>query len=270
MTLTALRMYIDGAWVDASDRRILESINPATGQVWATFPAATADDVDRAVHAAHRAMTEGPWARMTATERGTMLRRLGDRLAEQADEIGAIETLDTGKLYRETRSVIRYIAEYYHYFAGAADKLEGATFPIDKNDMFVFTVREPIGVVAGVVPWNNQLFLSAVKMGPALATGNAIVLKASEHGPAALLELARLAHEVGFPPGVVNVVTGEGDPCGRILSSHLWWRASHSLVDSMRRATWCATPQRTLLSCRSNSAASRPSSCSTTPILILR
>ena len=220
MTLNALQMYIDGEWVDAADGRVLDSINPATGDVWATFPAATAHDVDRAVQAAHRAMTDGPWAQMTATERGKLLRRLGDRLAEQADAIGSIETFDTGKLYRETRSVIGYIAEYYHYFAGAADKLEGATFPIDKSDMFAFTVREPIGVVAGVVPWNNQLFLSAVKMGPALATGNAIVLKASEHGPAALLELARLAHEVGFPPGVVNVVTGEGDPCGRILTSH--------------------------------------------------
>ena len=165
-------------------------------------------------------MTQGPWSELTATERGKLLRRLGDALAGQSDHIGAIETTDTGKLYRETRSVIGYIAEYYYYFAGAADKLEGATFPIDKSDMFAFTVREPIGVVAGVVPWNNQLFLSAVKVGPALAAGNAIVLKASEHGPAALLELARLADEVGFPPGVINVVTGEGDPCGRILTSH--------------------------------------------------
>jgi acyl-CoA reductase-like NAD-dependent aldehyde dehydrogenase len=213
-------MYIDGEWVDATDGRRLDTVNPATGRVWATFPAATAADVDRAVRAAHRAMTSGPWASMTATWRGKMLHRLGDRLAEQADQIGVIESTDTGKLYRETRSVIGYIAEYYHYFAGAADKLEGATFPIDKTDMFAFTVREPIGVVAGVVPWNNQLFLSAVKLGPALATGNAIVLKASEHGPAALLELARLADEVGFPPGVINVITGEGDPCGRILTSH--------------------------------------------------
>lgn len=220
MSVTNLLMYIDGEWVGASDGRRLDSINPATGSVWATFPAATESDVDRAVRAAHRAMTTGPWSLMTATGRGKLLRRLGDLLAEQADHIGAIETTDTGKLYRETRSVIGYIAEYYHYFAGAADKLEGATFPIDKSDMFAFTVREPIGVVAGVVPWNNQLFLSAVKVGPALATGNAIVLKASEHGPAALLELARLADEVGFPPGVLNVVTGEGDPCGRILTSH--------------------------------------------------
>ena len=220
MGLTELRMYIDGRWVAAEDARTITTLNPATGQAWATFPAATAGDVDRAVRAAHRAMFEGPWSRLTPTQRGKLLGQLGDRLAAEADQIGTIETIDTGKLFRETRSTIGYIAEYYHYFAGAANKLEGATFPLDKPDLFAFTVREPIGVVAGVVPWNNQLFLSAVKVGPALATGNAIVLKASEHGPAALLELARLADEVGFPPGVINVVTGEGDPCGRALTRH--------------------------------------------------
>ena len=220
MDLAQLRMYIDGHWVAAEDERTITSINPATGQAWATFPAATASDVDRAVEAAHRAMFVGPWSRMTPTQRGKLLGQLGDRLACEAEQIGRIETIDTGKLYRETRSTIGYIAEYYHYFAGAANKLEGATFPLDKPDLFAFTVREPIGVVVGVVPWNNQLFLSAVKVGPALATGNAIVLKASEHGPAALLELARLADEVGFPPGVINVVTGEGDPCGRALTRH--------------------------------------------------
>ena len=220
MSHAELQMYIDGRWVHASDGRCLESVNPATGEVWATFPAATEADVDRAVRSAHRAMTEGPWSRMTATQRGRLLRLLGDRLAEQAETIGRIESRDTGKLFKETRAVTGYIAEYYHYFAGAADKLEGSTFPLDKDDLFAFTVREPIGVVAGVIPWNNQLFLSAVKVGPALATGNAIVLKASEHGPAALLELARLADEVGFPAGVINVLTGEGDPCGRALTSH--------------------------------------------------
>ena len=215
-----LQMFIDGQWVDASDGRRIGSVNPATGEVWATFPAATAADVDRAVLAAHRAMYEGPWSRFTATQRGRLLRTLGDALAERAAAIGAIETTDTGKLLRETRTTTGYIADYYHYFAGAADKLEGSTFAVDKSDLFAFTIREPIGVVAAVIPWNNQLFLSAVKVGPALATGNAVVLKASEHGPAALLELARLADDVGFPPGVVNVVTGEGDPCGRALTAH--------------------------------------------------
>lgn len=215
-----LQMYIDGTWVDASDGGRLDSLNPATGQVWATFPNATGDDVDRAVRAAHGAMYEGPWSKMNATQRGKALRRLGDLLAAQAERIGAVETTDTGKLFRETKAITGYIAEYFHYFAGAADKLQGATFPVDKEDLMAFTLREPIGVVAGIIPWNNQLFLTAVKVGPALATGNAIVLKASEHGPAALLEFARLCDEAGIPPGVVNVVTGLGDPCGTALTTH--------------------------------------------------
>jgi acyl-CoA reductase-like NAD-dependent aldehyde dehydrogenase len=214
------RMFIDGAWCDAEDGRCIDSINPATGEVWSRFPAAGAADVDRAVAAAWRAMNEGPWASMTATQRGRLLRRLADLLAERADTLAEVETRDTGKLIRETKSQIRYVAEYFHYFAGAADKLEGATLPIDKNDLFVMTVREPIGVVAAIVPWNSQLMLTAVKLGPALAAGNAVVLKASEHGPTPLLELARLCEEAGFPPGVVNVVTGLGDPCGARLTSH--------------------------------------------------
>jgi (Z)-2-((N-methylformamido)methylene)-5-hydroxybutyrolactone dehydrogenase len=215
-----LQMYIDGTWADASDGGRLDSLNPASGQVWATFPNATAVDVDRAVRAAHRAMYEGPWSKTNATQRGKALRRLGDLLAAQAELIGAVETTDTGKLFRETKAITGYIAEYFHYFAGAADKLQGATFPVDKVDLMAFTLREPIGVVAGIIPWNNQLFLTAVKVGPALATGNAIVLKASEHGPAALLEFARLCDEAGIPPGVVNVVTGLGDPCGTALTTH--------------------------------------------------
>jgi (Z)-2-((N-methylformamido)methylene)-5-hydroxybutyrolactone dehydrogenase len=218
--VTPLQMFIDGDWCDASDGARLESINPATGQVWATFPAATTNDVDRAVRAAHRAMTTGPWASMNATQRGHLLRKLADRLAEQSEVVARIETTDTGKLLRETSAVTKYIAEYFHYFAGAADKLHGNTYSVDKADLFAMTIREPIGVVAAIIPWNNQLFLSSVKVGPALATGNAVVLKASEHGPAALLELARLSDEVGFPPGVINVVTGTGDPCGTTLTRH--------------------------------------------------
>jgi (Z)-2-((N-methylformamido)methylene)-5-hydroxybutyrolactone dehydrogenase len=213
-------MFIDGKWVEAKDGRRLMSANPATGEAWASFPEAGAEDVDDAVRAAHRAMTQGPWARMSATERGKKLRRLADLLAAQADAVARLETTDTGKLIRETRSQTRYVAEYLQYFAGAADKLEGATLPIDKPDLFVMTVREPIGVVAGIVPWNSQLLLAAVKLGPALATGNAIVLKASEHGPVPLLELARLCAEAEIPPGVVNVVTGLGDPCGQALTTH--------------------------------------------------
>ena len=218
--IASYRMFIDGAWCDAADGATLESVNPATGDIWCRFPNAGAADVDRAVKAAHRAMTEGPWSRMTATQRGKLLFRLADLITEQADRIAEVETRDTGKLIREPKAQIRYVADYFRYCGGAADKLEGATLPIDKPDLFVMTVREPIGVVAAVVPWNSQLMLSAVKIGPALATGNAVVLKASEHGPTPLIELVRLCHEAGFPAGSINVVTGLGDPCGKTLTSH--------------------------------------------------
>ena len=213
-------MLIDGEWVAASDGGTFDSANPANGAVWARAPEATASDVDRAVRAAHRAMTEGPWSRMTATERGRRLRVLGDLLAERSEELGRVETTDTGKLFAETRWQAKYIAEYFHFFGGAADKVSGETLPIDKPDLFVFTDREPVGVVAAVVPWNSQLFLSATKIGPALAAGCAIVLKASEHAPAPILEFAKLIEEAGIPPGVVNVVTGHADPCGRTLTTH--------------------------------------------------
>ncbi|MEM7120437.1 MAG: aldehyde dehydrogenase [Pseudomonadota bacterium] len=216
----AYQMLIDGAWVDASDGGSFDSINPASGEVWSRLPEATADDVDRAVQAADRAFNDGPWSMMTPTERGHCLRRLADLLAERSEELGRIEALDTGKLFEETRWQARYIAEFFHFYAGCADKVSGETLPIDKPDMFVFTDREPLGVVAAVVPWNSQLFLSAVKIGPALAAGNTIVLKASEHASAAMLEFGRLIDQAGIPPGVVNIVTGHGDPCGRALTSH--------------------------------------------------
>ena len=213
-------MLIDGAWVAASDGGTFDSVNPATGAVWSRVPEATAEDVDRAVTAAQRAFTEGPWARMTPTERGKCLRKLADLLADRSEELGRIETIDTGKMLKETRWQARYISEFFQFYAGCADKIAGETLPIDKPDLFVFTDREPLGVVAAVVPWNSQLFLVAVKIGPALAAGNTVVLKASEHASAAMLAFGQLIEEAGFPPGVVNIVTGHGDPCGKALTSH--------------------------------------------------
>lgn len=221
--MTALqryRMFIDGSWADASDGGSFASMNPATGEDWAVIPEATAADVNRAVEAAHRAFRHGEWARTLPTARGKHLRRLADLLAERSEELGRIETIDTGKMLKETRWQAKYIAEFFHFYAGAADKVMGSTLPIDKPDMLAMTLREPIGVVAAVVPWNSQLFLAAVKIGPALAAGNTVVLKASEHASAPMLEFARLVEEAGFPPGVFNVVTGHGDPCGRVLTSH--------------------------------------------------
>lgn len=218
--LVNYQMLIDGQWVDASDGGRFDSINPASGEVWSTVPEATEADVDAAVRAADRAFNEGPWATMTPSERGRTLRNLAELLGDASEQLGEIEARDTGKLFAETRWQAKYIAEYFHFYAGAADKIAGETLPIDKPDLFVFTHREPLGVVAAVVPWNSQLFLTAVKMGPALAAGNTVVLKASEHASGAMLEFGKLIAEAGVPDGVVNIVTGHGEPCGRALTSH--------------------------------------------------
>lgn len=216
--LQRFQQYIDGTFEHAASE--FDSIDPAGGTVWARMPAASADDVDRAARAAHRALNEAAWANLTASERGKLLYRLAELIERDALRLAELETRDTGKIIRETRSQIGYVAEYYRYYAGVADKIQGAWLPVDKPDMEVTLRREPVGVVAAIVPWNSQLFLSAVKVGPALAAGCTVVLKASEDGPAPLLEFARLVHEAGFPKGVVNIVTGFGNDCGRTLTSH--------------------------------------------------
>ena len=214
------QMLINGDWVDASDGGVFDSVNPSTDNVWSRVPEATEADVNRAVSSAYNAFSGGPWSKFTPTERGKCLRKLGDLLADHSENLGRIETIDTGKMLKETRWQAKYIAEFFHFFAGCADKVSGETLPIDKPDMFVFTKREPLGVVAAVVPWNSQLFLVAVKIGPALAAGNTVVLKASEHASAAMLEFGKLVEQAGIPPGVVNIVTGHGEPCGLVLTSH--------------------------------------------------
>ncbi|HAF75009.1 MAG TPA: carnitine dehydratase, partial [Gammaproteobacteria bacterium] len=218
--LTRYQMYINGEWVDAENGATFTSVNPATGQTWAEVPEASEADINRAVEAAHHAFSEGAWATMTPTARGKMLRRLAEVLAEHSEPLGRCETVDTGKLFKETRWQANYISDFFQYYAGLSDKVTGETLPIDKPDMMTMTVREPLGVVAAVVPWNSQLFLVAVKIGPALAAGNTVVLKASEHASAPMLEFAKVFEEAGFPPGVFNVVTGHGEPCGRALTSH--------------------------------------------------
>lgn len=216
--LARFQHYIAGAF--ESPAGSFESIDPATGCAWALMPAASAQDVDRAVRAADAALSSPAWAGLTATARGKLLFRLADLLAEAAPRIAALETRDTGKIIRETGSQIAYIAEYYRYYAGLADKLMGQSVPVDKPEMDVVLRREPVGVVAAIVPWNSQLFLAAVKLGPALAAGCTVVLKAAEDGAAPLLEFARVVHAAGFPPGVVNIITGTGAECGYSLTSH--------------------------------------------------
>lgn len=212
------QLYINGQF--ESGAATFESINPATGEVWAHMPEARTDEVNRAVQAASQALKAPAWAGLTASQRGKLLYKLADLIEKAAPQLAQIETSDTGKIIRETSSQIAYVAEYYRYYAGIADKLEGSFLPIDKADMQAWIVREPVGVVAAIVPWNSQLFLSAVKVGPALAAGCTVVLKASEDGPGPLLAFAKLVHEAGFPAGVVNVITGFGPECGAVLSSH--------------------------------------------------
>jgi aldehyde dehydrogenase (NAD+) len=212
------QLYIDGQFEPGA--ATFGSINPSTGKVWAQMPEARTGEVNRAVDAASRALSDPGWAGLTASARGKLLHKLADLVEKAAPRLAEIETNDTGKIIRETSSQIAYVAEYYRYYAGIADKIEGSHIPVDKPDMQVWLERQPVGVVAAIVPWNSQLFLSAVKLGPALAAGCTVVLKASEEAPGPLLEFAKIVHEAGFPPGVVNVITGFAAECGAVLSSH--------------------------------------------------
>ncbi len=213
------RMYINGEWVDSSSGKKIESLNPENNEVWATVPEADEKDVDKAVQSAQNAF-ENNWSKLHPRERAKYLRLIGEQLRANAEHLGKIETIDTGKLYRETKTQANYIAEYYDYFAGLADKVEGTVVPVDKPDMQVTTTRIPIGVVAAIIPWNSQMLLTAVKLAPALAMGNTVVIKASELAPVTLLEFAKLIEKTGIPKGVINIITGLGEPCGKALTTH--------------------------------------------------
>ena len=213
-------MYINGEWTESSSGEYFPSYNPATGEVWCQVAQGTSDDVDRAVQAAHQAFLNPAWADLTLTERGRLVRKLGELIAENAEELAQFETMDNGKLIREMRGQVNYLPEFFYYYAGLADKIHGQTLPMDKRDMFAFTTREPLGVVAAITPWNSPLYLTTLKLAPALVAGNTIVIKPSEVTSASLLELVKLVEKAGFPPGVVNVVTGFGMPVGDSLTSH--------------------------------------------------
>ena len=179
------KLYINGEFLNSSSNKSFQSMDPSTEQPWTTIAEANKDDTNTAVAAAYNAF-HGEWSSILPNQRGKFLREIGDLLKENAEILGKIETRDTGKMYKETKFQANYIAEYYYYYAGLADKIEGSTLPIDKPDMQVFTTREPIGVIAALVPWNSQQLLSAVKLAPALAMGNTIIIKASEDAPAPL------------------------------------------------------------------------------------
>ena len=213
------KLYINGKFTESSSKKTFQTIDPSTEQPWATIAEANKEDVNSAVEAAYNAF-QGEWSSTLPTQRGQFLRAIGDQLKENAELLGAIETRDTGKMFKETKFQANYIAEFYYYYAGLVDKIEGSTLPIDKPDMQVFTTREPVGVVAAVIPWNSQQLLSAIKLAPALAMGNTIIIKASEAAPTPLLELAKLIDKVGLPKGVVNIITGFAEECSKVLTSH--------------------------------------------------
>ena len=217
--LKEYKMYINGAWVNAENNKTFKSLNPENNEPWAIVPEASIKDVNKAVEAAQKAF-EGEWSKLLPRERASFLRAIAKQLRDNAEMLGKIETIDTGKLYRETKTQANYIAEYYDYFAGLADKIEGTVLPIDKPDMQVITTREPIGVIAAIIPWNSQMLLTAVKLAPALAMGNTVVIKSSELAPATMFEFAKLIEKTGLPKGVVNVITGFGETCGKALTTH--------------------------------------------------
>jgi aldehyde dehydrogenase (NAD+) len=219
-TLTRYRMYIGGEWIDAGSGDCFESDNPYLGEPWALIPRGTAADVDRAVRAAHTAFSTGEWPRLTASKRGALLRRLGDLILEKSAELAEIEVRDNGKLYAEMSAQTAYMAQWYHYYGGLADKIEGSVLPTDKPETFNYTRYEPLGVVAAIIPWNSPLLLMAWKLAPALAAGNTVVVKPSEFTSASALEFMKLIEAAGFPPGVVNVVTGFGADVGAPLIDH--------------------------------------------------
>ena len=213
------KMLIGDSWVEDPSGETFESVNPFTGKVWATFPKAGEASVDAAVQAARGAFDGGPWSKMTGSRRAQLMRRLGALIAENAEHLAAIECTDNGKLLREMLGQLQQLPEWYDYYAGTADRLYGETIPAMAN-MLVYTRREPVGVVAAIVPWNSPLMVLTYKLAPALAVGCTVVAKPAEQTPASTLEFGKLFAEAGFPPGVFNVLTGDGPGTGRPLTRH--------------------------------------------------
>jgi (Z)-2-((N-methylformamido)methylene)-5-hydroxybutyrolactone dehydrogenase len=217
--LPKLSQYIDGEWLPAASGEYFESYDPYTGQPWCLVPRGGAEDAARAVEAARRAFTSGDWPGLHASARGHLLRQLGDRVAEQAEALARTEVRDNGKLISEMGAQTRYVPQWYHYYGGLADKIEGSVIPVDKPALN-YTRHEPLGVVVAIIPWNSPLLLLAWKLAPALAAGNTVVIKPSEYTSASTLEFVRLVEAAGFPRGVVNVVTGFGPEVGEALVTH--------------------------------------------------
>ena len=212
---------IGGNWVSAASGKSFDVFNPADASVLAQAPDSDREDIHRAVAAARRAFESGPWGRMTPSARGKLLWRIGDLILEHGDELAEIESLDNGKPRAVARVAdVPLAADLFHYMAGWATKIEGNTIPISVPNHHVFTLREPVGVVGQIIPWNFPLLMAAWKLGPALATGNCVVLKPAEQTPLSALRLGELLLEAGVPDGVVNIVTGFGETAGAALAAH--------------------------------------------------
>ncbi|WPG41297.1 aldehyde dehydrogenase [Variovorax sp. EBFNA2] len=213
------KLFIGNEWKDPASGEWFDSLDPFSGEPWARLPRGNGQDVDRAVAAAKAAM-DGPWRTMSATQRGMLLHKLGELIDANVEELTEVEARDNGKLRTEVRGQVSYMAKYFYYYGGLADKIQGAVIPMDKPKVFNYTRYEPVGVVGTITPWNSSLLLTAWKVAPALAAGNVVVAKPSEHTSVSLLVLAGLFAQAGFPPGVFNVVTGFGKDVGEPLVEH--------------------------------------------------
>src|SRR5271154_7094483 len=218
---TTRRLLIDGQWVEAASGKTFVTTDPATEQEITYVAHGEAEDIDRAVAAARRAFEEGPWRTITPSARGQVIWRLADLLEKHADEFAELEALDNGKPLSVARTAdVPLAVDLFRYMAGWATKIEGNTIPISVPGTFAYTLMEPVGVVGQIIPWNFPLLMAAWKLGPALATGNCVVLKPAEQTPLTALRLAELMAEAGVPNGVVNVVTGFGETAGAALAAH--------------------------------------------------
>jgi phenylacetaldehyde dehydrogenase len=220
------QLFINGQWTDAASGKTFETPNPATGETLASVAEGDAEDIDRAVRAARTAFDEGPWGRITPSERGRIIWRIGDLILEHAEELAQLESLDNGKPYAVALAAdVPLAADLFHYMAGWATKIEGNSINISVPYMpganfHSYTLREPVGVVGQIIPWNFPLLMAAWKLGPALTTGNTVVLKPAEQTPLTAIRLAGLLAEAGVPDGVVNVVSGFGETAGAALAAH--------------------------------------------------
>jgi aldehyde dehydrogenase (NAD+) len=219
--LKSYQTYIDGKWVDAASGKVFPTYDPYTGEAWANIPECDARDVEGAVEAAYRAFETGPWPQMTPTARGKALRRIASLIEKHAEHLAETEVRDNGKLISEMLAQTKYLPEWFYYYGGLADKIQGAVVPVDRADHFNYILREPIGVCGFITPWNSPLMLTGWKLAPALAAGCTVVIKPSEYTSASILEFMRLViQEADIPPGVVNVVTGYGAVAGEPLVTH--------------------------------------------------